>query len=251
MLGDQQEIADEEGWLHGGGWDAEGLDDEGDDEDGDDNDVEEGLNRREQAVLMMVVVRGVGRTAELGAVSGGSAGRTGSLPALMAGLFAHWLDSALMAFAFLIAWLWFIASLPRSATSALATAEAVCGFACLGTKLLDGEAGGFLLGLLLGGAFGFGEGPGVAGGVVDADFDAEAFVVVGAALVGENVLGLAGPDGLEMLLKCGFMVADGAREGVARGVRAERRSGRAGLRRSPARRTCGRRAGRRRGRGRR
>ena len=63
VFGDQQEVADEEGWLHRSRRDAEGLNDEGDDEDGDDDDVEEGLDGGEQAVLVMVmvVVRDVGR----------------------------------------------------------------------------------------------------------------------------------------------------------------------------------------------
>ena len=90
-----------------------------------------------------------------------------------------------------------------------------CAMSCSAIELLEGEAGGFLLGLLFGGALGFGEGAGVAGGVVDADFDAEALGVVGAGLIGEDVLGLAGSGGLEMLLKGGFVVSDGSAEGVA------------------------------------
>jgi len=80
--------------------------------------------------------------------------------------------------------------------------------------LLEGDAGGLLLGSLFGGALGLGDGSGVSGGVVDADFDAEALGVVGAGLVGEDVLGLASTDGLEVLLKSGFVVADGSAEGV-------------------------------------
>ena len=86
---------------------------------------------------------------------------------------------------------------------------------CFGEKALEGEARGVLLGLFLGGAFGFGEGAGAALLIVDADFDAEALLVVGAALVGEDVVGLAGSGGLEMLLQGGFVVADGSAEGVA------------------------------------
>ncbi len=71
------------------------------------------------------------------------------------------------------------------------------------------------MGLLLGGGLGFGEGAGLAGGVVDADLYAEALGVVGAALGGENVLGLTGADGLKMLLEGGLVVADGSGEGVA------------------------------------
>ena len=56
---------------------------------------------------------------------------------------------------------------------------------------------------------------GAACAVFDADFDAEALLVVGAALGGEDVLGLAGAGGLQMLLQRGFVVADGSAEGVA------------------------------------
>ena len=69
--------------------------------------------------------------------------------------------------------------------------------------------------MFLGGSFGFGEGAGAALFVFDADFDAEALLVVGAALVGEDVVGLAGAGGLEVLLQGGFVVADGSAEGVA------------------------------------
>ncbi len=85
----------------------------------------------------------------------------------------------------------------------------------LSEEALEGEAGGLLLGLFFGGAFGFGEGAGASVFVVDADFDAEALLVVGAALVGEDVVGLAGAGGLEVLLQGGFVVADGSAEGVA------------------------------------
>jgi len=85
-----------------------------------------------------------------------------------------------------------------------------------------------LLGLFLGGALGFGEGSGATGFVVDADFDAEALLVVGAALVGEDVVGLACAGGLEMLLEGGFVVADGAAEGLA-AVEGEVKVGEGGL----------------------
>ena len=39
--------------------------------------------------------------------------------------------------------------------------------------------------------------------------------MVGAALGGEDVVGLAGAGGLEMLLQGGFVIADGSAEGVA------------------------------------
>jgi len=84
-----------------------------------------------------------------------------------------------------------------------------------GEEALEGDAGGFLLGLFFCVAFGFGEGSGTAEAVAYADFNAEAFLVVGAALGGEDVVGLAGTAGLEMFLKSGFVVADGPREGVA------------------------------------
>ena len=56
---------------------------------------------------------------------------------------------------------------------------------------------------------------GLAGGVADADLDAEALGVVGPALGGEDVLGLAGAEGLKVLLESGLVVADGSGEGVA------------------------------------
>ncbi len=43
LLVDEEEVADEEGGLHGFGWDAEGLHAEGDDEDGYNDEVEQGL----------------------------------------------------------------------------------------------------------------------------------------------------------------------------------------------------------------
>ena len=39
--------------------------------------------------------------------------------------------------------------------------------------------------------------------------------MVGAALIGEDVVGLAGAGGLKVLLESGFVVADGAAEGFA------------------------------------
>jgi hypothetical protein len=80
---------------------------------------------------------------------------------------------------------------------------------------LEGEPRSILLGLFLGGSFGFGEGARAALFVLDADFDPKAFLVVGAALVGEDVVGLPGAGGLEMLLEGGFVVADGTAEGFA------------------------------------
>ena len=46
---DEEEVADEEGGLHGLRGDAEGLDAEGHDEDGDDDEVKEGLEARQNA----------------------------------------------------------------------------------------------------------------------------------------------------------------------------------------------------------
>jgi hypothetical protein len=84
-----------------------------------------------------------------------------------------------------------------------------------GEETLEGEAGSVLLGLLLGGSFGFGEGAGASVFVVDADFDSEALLVVRAALVGEDVEGLADPGGLQVFLEGGLVVADGPAEGIA------------------------------------
>jgi hypothetical protein len=84
-----------------------------------------------------------------------------------------------------------------------------------GDQTLEGKARGVLLGLLLRSSLGFGEGPGAALFILDPDFDAEAFLMVGAALVGEDIMGLASAGGLEVLLQCGFVVADGSAEGVA------------------------------------
>ena len=52
--------------------------------------------------------------------------------------------------------------------------------------------------------------------------------MVGAALGGEDVLGLAGSGGLEMLLQGGFVVADGSAEGVS-GLQGEMEIGEGGL----------------------
>jgi hypothetical protein len=84
-----------------------------------------------------------------------------------------------------------------------------------GEETLEGEAGSVLLSLLLGGSLGFGESARASFFVGDADFDAEALLMVGAALVGEDVVGLARAGGLEMLLQGGFVIADGSAEGVA------------------------------------
>jgi hypothetical protein len=61
-----------------------------------------------------------------------------------------------------------------------------CGVAelSLGEQALKGEAGGVLLGLLLSGSFGLGEGAGTTHFIFDANFDAEALLMVGTALVG-------------------------------------------------------------------
>jgi hypothetical protein len=97
-----------------------------------------------------------------------------------------------------------------------------------GEEALEGETGGFLLGLFFCVAFGFREGSGTAEAVAYADFNAEAFLVVGAALGGQDVVGLAGTAGLEMFLKGGFVIANGSREGVA-GLQGEVEIGKGGL----------------------
>src|SRR5438067_4790328 len=84
-----------------------------------------------------------------------------------------------------------------------------------GDQALKGEARGVLLGLLFGGSLGFGESAGSSCLVLDADFHAEALLMVGTALVGEDVMGLAGAGRLQVLLQRGFVVADGSAEGVA------------------------------------
>jgi hypothetical protein len=53
---DQEEVADEEGGLHGFGWDAEGLHAEGDDEDRHHDEVEERLQSSEDAGLFVMRV---------------------------------------------------------------------------------------------------------------------------------------------------------------------------------------------------
>ena len=49
--------------------------------------------------------------------------------------------------------------------------------------------------------------------------------MVGAALGGEDVLGLAGAGGLEVFLEGGFVVADGSAEGVGAAGRGGDRAG--------------------------
>jgi hypothetical protein len=83
-------------------------------------------------------------------------------------------------------------------------------------EAFEGDSRGLLLGLFLGGSFGLGEGPMTSLAVGDSNLDAEELLVVGAALRGEDVLGLAGSGGLEVLLECGLVVADGSGEGVSR-----------------------------------
>ena len=56
LLVDQEEVSDEEGGLHGFGWDAEGLHAEGDDEDRHHDEVEERLQSGEDAGLFVVRV---------------------------------------------------------------------------------------------------------------------------------------------------------------------------------------------------
>jgi hypothetical protein len=98
----------------------------------------------------------------------------------------------------------------------------------LGEEAFDGEARGFLLGFLLGGAFRFAEGSEPAVFVADADFDAETLLMVGAALSDEGVVGLTEAGGLEVLLEGGFVVADGSAEGGA-GFESEVEAGQRGL----------------------
>lgn len=86
----------------------------------------------------------------------------------------------------------------------------------LGKETLEGDASSFLLGLLLGSTFGFGERARTSKTVANSNFYAEAFLMVGTALGGENVMGLAGSSRLEVLLQCGFVVTDGSTKGVAR-----------------------------------
>jgi hypothetical protein len=86
-----------------------------------------------------------------------------------------------------------------------------------GLELFEGDSGGLLLGLLLGGAFGLGEGPLAALSVGDPDLYAEELLVIGAALGGEDVLRLAGAGSLEVLLESGLVIADGSGEGTSGG----------------------------------
>jgi hypothetical protein len=97
-----------------------------------------------------------------------------------------------------------------------------------GEKALKGEARSVLLSLLLGGSFGFSQGARAALFVCDADFDAKTLLMVGAALVGEDIVGLAGSCGLEVLLQGGFVVADSSAEGVP-GLEGEVKIGKGGL----------------------
>jgi hypothetical protein len=69
-----------------------------------------------------------------------------------------------------------------------------------GAKACEGQSRGLLLGLLLGGPFGAGEGLRNAVSARDADLDAKAFLVVGAGLRSQDVLGLYLADGLKALL---------------------------------------------------
>ena len=82
-------------------------------------------------------------------------------------------------------------------------------------KSFEGDAGGLLLGLLLGGAFGFSEGACTSVAIGDTYFDAEELLMVGATLCGEDVLWLACSRGLQVLLEGGLVIADGSGEGVA------------------------------------
>jgi len=77
-------------------------------------------------------------------------------------------------------------------------------------KPFEGNARCLLLGLLLGGAFGFGESACASVAVGDTDFDAKELLLVRAALCGEDVLGLACSCGLEVRLQAGLVVADGS-----------------------------------------
>ncbi len=75
-----------------------------------------------------------------------------------------------------------------------------------------GEAGGFLLRLLFGGAFGLGDGV-----IVDEDFYAEKTFMVGTGFFEQTVGGFRAVVGLEHLLEGGFVVADGGGELLAGG----------------------------------
>ncbi len=81
--------------------------------------------------------------------------------------------------------------------------------------MLKRDAGGLLLRFFLGSAFGAAERLGEGLAFADANLDAEATAVIGPALFGEDVAGLAGSAGLEELLQSGLVVADGSAERAA------------------------------------
>jgi hypothetical protein len=89
------------------------------------------------------------------------------------------------------------------------------GLLLFGHEAFECDTCSVLLGLLLGGAFGFGEGAGASVAIGNADFDAEELLMIGAALSGEHVLGLACSSGLKVFLESGLVVANGSGEGVA------------------------------------
>lgn len=84
----------------------------------------------------------------------------------------------------------------------------VCLHSCFGLvarilfskKALEGDASSFLLGLFLGGTFGFGERARTSKTVANSNFYAESLLMVGAALGSEHVMRLAGSRRLEVLL---------------------------------------------------
>jgi hypothetical protein len=81
-------------------------------------------------------------------------------------------------------------------------------------KSFEGDAGCLLLGLLLGGAFGFSEGACASVAIGDTYFNAEELLMVRATLCGEDVLWLTCSRGLQVLLEGGLVIADGSGEGV-------------------------------------
>ena len=81
-------------------------------------------------------------------------------------------------------------------------------------QLMEGEAGGLLLSLLLGRAFGHGEGFGV-GSAFPPYFHGKDTLVVGAGLADKPVLGTSKTLGLEPFLERRFVVADGVVEVLA------------------------------------
>jgi hypothetical protein len=87
-------------------------------------------------------------------------------------------------------------------------------------EMFEGNARGLLLGLFFCRALRFRQGAGTAGSIGNADLDAEELLVIGPALRGKNILGLAGSSGLQVLLESGFVVADGPTEGVSGAQRA-------------------------------